>query len=330
MNAAGYLTLNVEKDTKTFDALETDGSIGPHIITDVSVGRIGDGKKDELKTNWTFEKEESGTTGDEFRVSRKIKEGTTTGEYQLCVTVPTNESRTTVKKCLVYVKGYLGSDDMTNTVTRVCDYRVSTLGLPLMSFEEIKEIKIDDKPTVDESTVVTEKTTDLIVDGGTIPITLYTRKTAKQFAAYRWEADKQEIEFNGKVVARIDNTSGVFDQQNGTSTVNLTVIDSELTEEQIIGMFTFTGYDVNDNMSRKIRLQIRQGGMADYRPEVQTGDAVTRQNAAYLYYNIGIPAYVPAAQQESFGFGDIIIDEDGRKAAYNEIDKSKGQCDVTD
>ena len=93
-------------------------------------------------------------------------------------------------------------------------------------------------------------------------------------------------------------------------------------------MFTFTGYDTNDNMSQKIRLQIRQGKIKDYRPEVETGDAVTQQNAAYLYYNIGIPAYVPATQQGSFSFGDI-VDKNGDSAKYNII-QPKQYCDVLD
>lgn len=120
----------------------------------------------------------------------------------------------------------------------------------------------------------------------------------------------------------------MFDS-DGESHVLLTVDDTELNDEQIIGMFTFTGYDVNDNMSKKIRLQVVQGGMEDYRPAVSTGVAVTQQNATYMYYNIGIPAYVSADKQSNFDFGEI-KDKDGSVANYNIISRSKGQCDITD
>lgn len=178
VNAAGYLELSVSPDSSVCDALYANTEIGqtsPQIKATVTINRA-EGTNDNLASNWTFEKEETGTTGDEFRVSPS------TDKTQLYVTIPTNESRSTVKKCTVFVKAYLGSDDTTNTVTRVCDYRVSTLALPLMSFDEIK---LDDKCHADESTVVTEKVTEFIVDGESTPITLYTKETAKQFAAYR-------------------------------------------------------------------------------------------------------------------------------------------------
>lgn len=170
MNAAGILTLKVEPETKIFDALETDGSLGPHITASVTIGR-DDVKNDKLQTNWSFEKEEIGTTGDEFRVSKQ-NDG-----KELWVYAPTNESRTTVKKCTVYVRAYLGSDDTTNTTTQICDYRVSTLGLPLISFDKISD-------EVDPS-VVTEMQAPVVIDGKEINVTLYTRQTSKQYAAYR-------------------------------------------------------------------------------------------------------------------------------------------------